>query len=303
MRQIGTLTTRPLAERFADFLLLQGVTTHCEEDRGEWVVWALEEDRLEFARDALKEFLAAPEDPCYLGNELRAKAIRKEHDQRNTRAARNHRQGRELWAPGGAGNIRRAPITAAMIAVCIVVFLYTQQGNDRIATSPLLFVGYEHAELDPTWDATDPMSALVDIRNGEVWRLVTPMFVHFTVIHLLFNMMWLHQLGSQLENYAGRWKYVALILALAVASSLMQALVARHPSFGGMSGVVYGLFGFIWMRVRYYPADGFVLGRQAVVMMMIWFFFCFAMGGVANGGHAGGLFLGLAIGYLMPSRK
>ena len=72
------------------------------------------------------------------------------------------------------------------------------------------------------------------------------------------------------------------------------------PSFGGMSGVVYGLLGYIWMQGRFNPASGLSLQPQTVTMMILWFFLCLTgmVGHVANTVHAVGLAGGIAWGFL-----
>jgi GlpG protein len=124
-------------------------------------------------------------------------------------------------------------------------------------------------------------------------------FIHFGVAHLLFNMLWLFQLGSMIEGRQGHIRFALLVLGLAAGSNIAQYAYAG-PSFGGMSGVVYGLFGYIWLRGRFDPASGLFMDRQNVILMVVWFVACFTglVGPVANGAHAAGVILGAACGYL-----
>src|SRR5438270_379342 len=91
----------------------------------------------------------------------------------------------------------------------------------------------------------------------ELWRVVTPAFIHFSEFHILFNMLWLFSLGGQLELRYGSARLVVLVLLMAVPSNLCQyffstiviegwkpVVTQSSPLFGGMSGVVFGLFGF-----------------------------------------------------------
>ncbi len=106
-----------------------------------------------------------------------------------------------------------------------------------------------------------------------------------------------------------------LLLVLAVVSNLCQYFLGHFdwngsvlhaewmPTFGGMSGVVYGLFGYIWMKARFQPELGLGISSRTIGFMMICFFLCmapgarFLIGGVANMAHAGGLITGMLIGY------
>jgi GlpG protein len=303
MRQIGRIATQELTDRFVDYLLTIGVHASGEEDSGEWIIWATEEDKLDLARQTLLHFNAAPDDPRYADQAQRAAEIREAERNKSEVAEQNTRRGRELWGPGFNKTARRAPITVTLIALSVAISLFTSFGDNESAADLFGFVKHEHlGQIDEEgrkWDYSRPVDALIDIRAGEVWRLVTPIFIHLGVIHLLFNMMWLYQLGGQIESIKGRAFYIVLILVLAVFSCLVQALIERYPFFGGMSGVVYGVFGYIWMRTKYWPSDGFMLNRNTVAIMMIWFVICFAGTNVANGGHAGGLLMGVAIGYFL----
>ena len=136
----------------------------------------------------------------------------------------------------------------------------------------------------------------------EPWRMVTPIFLHFGVMHLVFNMLMLISMGSRVERAIGPYRYAALVLALAIFSNLAQGLMVPHHNFGGMSGVVYGIFGFIWVQMSRAPSRGLAVDGLTSFIMMAWFFAGFSsqfnMGeaAVANHAHAGGLLMGLLIG-------
>jgi membrane associated rhomboid family serine protease len=142
-------------------------------------------------------------------------------------------------------------------------------------------------------------SGLAEVRSGQIWRLLTPIFLHFGVLHVLFNMMWLADLGSMIEARQSSLRLGLLVLVIGCGSNFGQYLVGG-PIFGGMSGVVYGLLGYIWMRGKFDPASGLFLHQSTVLMMMIWFVVCFTglVGHVANAAHAVGLGMGVAWGYL-----
>jgi GlpG protein len=142
-----------------------------------------------------------------------------------------------------------------------------------------------------------------DIFQGQVWRLITPAFLHqelsISPWHLIFNMFWLLDLGTMIERRHGSLRFAAMVLVLALVSNLAQA-VLEGPNFVGMSGVVYGLFGYVWLRGRLDPTSGFYLSPNIVFWMMLWLVACFsgALGPIAKWAHAGGLAAGAAIGYL-----
>jgi hypothetical protein len=94
----------------------------------------------------------------------------------------------------------------------------------------------------------------------------------------------------------------SLLIADPFSSSLsnLAQFFVRGPIFGGMSGVIYGLFGYIWIRGRFDPASGLFLPQTTVTMMIIWFILCAVnvIPNVANYAHGAGLLLGMAWGYL-----
>ena len=140
---------------------------------------------------------------------------------------------------------------------------------------------------------------LPEVESGEVWRLVTPIFLHFGILHIAFNMFWLYDLGTLIERKLGSWRYLLIVLVMAIVSNVAQ-FVAAGPMFGGMSGVVYGLFGYAWVRGRLDPTCGLYL-RPDIAFWMIGFFVICALGlipNVANWAHGGGLATGAALGYL-----
>lgn len=139
---------------------------------------------------------------------------------------------------------------------------------------------------------------LVDIRKGQVWRLITPIFLHFGILHIAFNMMWLWQLGMLLEIRFRSLRFLALVGFVAVVSNVCQAFWSGSTAFGGMSGVVYGLFGFVWLRGKLHPSPEFALTRETVSGMLVWMVVCFTgiVGPIANAAHLMGLVAGAAAG-------
>lgn len=142
------------------------------------------------------------------------------------------------------------------------------------------------------------------IKQGEVYRLLTPTFIHFMVaslpIHLIFNVLWLWELGGRIEKYEGTGSYFGLIMFTAIGSNVIQALTYNGSFsgfvglFGGLSGVVYGLLGY--MAVRHHFDKNYRLSVPLPILqfMLIWLVLGFTglIGSIANGAHLGGLVLG-----------
>jgi GlpG protein len=106
-----------------------------------------------------------------------------------------------------------------------------------------------------------------------------------------------------IEGRQSTWHLGIMVVVIAVCSNLAEFYIGHTPAFGGMSGVVYGLFGYIWLRGKFDPASGLFLHPTTVVMMIVWFFICLTgYLRAANIIHAVGLGMGLAWGYLSSLR-
>jgi GlpG protein len=307
MRQLGTLPTESQARRFAAWLVTQRIDAEVEPDRSEWLIWVRDEDKLPKAREALAHFQKNPDAPLYQEALKTAEALRRDEERKRREGQRNIVEMRGKWANSPAG--RRAPVVMAMIAISVIVFLLTEMqpgaANASSIRDQLLFV---NRHTSPELFAKYGMFA--SIAQGEVWRLVTPIFIHYGFMHIVFNVWMFFVFGTQVENRVGSFAFAAICLAIALISNVGQALA--YPSlFGGMSGVVYGLLGYIWMKVKFDNSAGYQLHPQTIFIAMLWFVLCIlastpafnrllgpAFGNVANVAHAAGLFAGLALGYL-----
>ena len=121
-------------------------------------------------------------------------------------------------------------------------------------------------------------------------------------------MMWLKDLGALIEFRKGTPFFIFLFFATSITSNVGQFLMSG-PSFGGMSGVVYGLLGYAWLKGKFDPASRMALNQSVVVMMIGWFFLCMTglLGPIANTAHGVGLLAGMLIGFVdakvFPTRR
>jgi len=117
--------------------------------------------------------------------------------------------------------------------------------------------------------------------------------------------MWLRDLGSMFEARLSSRYFAAFVLITGVLSNLLEYAVTKHVIFGGMSGVVYGLIGYVWIRGRLDPGAGLFLDKQSVVLALVWFVLCFTglLGPIANYAHFGGLAVGVLWAYMDSKRR
>ncbi|MBA2369666.1 MAG: rhomboid family intramembrane serine protease [Candidatus Protochlamydia sp.] len=106
------------------------------------------------------------------------------------------------------------------------------------------------------------------IRQGEVWRLFTPVLVHGDLFHLFFNMIWLLVLGKQMEQRLRPGRYFLFILVVGILSNTAQYLMSG-PNFVGFSGILCGMLAFIWVRQKDAPWEGYQIDRLTFLFMMI----------------------------------
>jgi len=189
-------------------------------------------------------------------------------------------------------NIHSLPkVTAGLLAISLYLAFISKLGQDMNVLQPYFISWYVER-------------GLVEVMQGQVWRLVTPIFIHFGLMHLAFNLIMTWQLGELLERRFGALRFSGLVLVLAVSSNLAQYYYAG-PAFGGLSGVLYGLFGYFWIASKLDPLFGYQINPGAVKMLLIWFVlgwvnFFGLLGSiqVANMAHTGGLVMGMLLAYL-----
>lgn len=118
------------------------------------------------------------------------------------------------------------------------------------------------------------------IRQGEVWRLFTPCILHRDLLHILFNMLWLWYLGRPIEQRIGPFRTLLLTLIAGIGSNIIQYLMSG-PFFIGYSGIITGLAGFIWMRERIAPWEGYPLNKATILFLFFFIAAIFALQVVA----------------------
>ncbi|MCG7561815.1 MULTISPECIES: rhomboid family intramembrane serine protease GlpG [unclassified Pseudoalteromonas] len=136
------------------------------------------------------------------------------------------------------------------------------------------------------------------------WRWITPAFLHFGLLHLVFNLSWWIYLGNMIERRLGNWVLWTVFVAGALLSNWMQYLLA-DANFGGLSGVVYALLGFCWIHSVKHPQSPPLIGTPVVGFMLIWMVLGFMdvlFVNMANWAHLFGLLAGMGVATLLRVR-
>lgn len=135
--------------------------------------------------------------------------------------------------------------------------------------------------------------------EGQIWRLITPAFMHFSFLHILMNSMWMRELSRILEDHYSRARFLTYFLIIILLSNVSQYLM-KGPMFGGLSGVVYGLLGVLWVKKSLDDDFPFMLPKRDIYLMIGWFFICLTglVGNIANTAHGVGLAVGMALALI-----
>ncbi|WP_165251731.1 rhomboid family intramembrane serine protease [Paludisphaera soli] len=289
MRQIGELPKDLDPAVLEDHLLGLGVKSRFDRrPDGGWAVWIIDEDHVPRCREELAGYLAAPGDPKFRANAQAAREARKRQAKLDREFRKNDRDAGELWT---APTFRRRPVTAVLVAIAVVVFLLQNSLTQNRTEAYLAFL-----------DAP--------ILAGQVWRLITPIFLHFGLLHVAFNCWMMLLLGTPIEVRRGSGKFLAMVVGSAILSNFAEYFYLEHlrgdPDgamnvvFGGLSGVNYALFGYVWMMGENHPEEGLRMDPTNTLILLGWLVFCMtgALGPVANMAHLSGLGVGMVLGML-----
>ncbi len=199
----------------------------------------------------------------------------------------------------------QAPIVFVLMLTSIVVAWLTNFGQGGALLRALLIVNPLALEVN-----LNTLDGRIDglwmmLGTGEYWRLITPDILHFSLLHICFNLVMLWVLGGQAEMKQGTLSFMLLVVVVSVCSNVAQFLDSGY-FFGGLSGVVYGLFGYCWVWKRFvvgvYMPDA--LFRFSLIWLMVgytplteWL----GLGRMANSAHLYGLLSGLIWAWIVFS--
>ncbi len=189
-------------------------------------------------------------------------------------------------------NLLKNPVSFALIAVSAVIFLLFHQLQWLSLLQLLNFVPFGVTAAGPQFG-----------EPGDWWRFVTPAFLHFGWMHLVFNSLWVWEFGRRIECRIGSLNVLGFVLVSAIFSNSIEYFVSGPAVFGGMSGVVYALLGFIGAGNAVRPHWLEPVPPALMIFMLIWLLIGLTgtlrfvgVGAIANGAHFGGLVIGSILG-------
>lgn len=180
--------------------------------------------------------------------------------------------------------VKTAPVSCVLLAISMIVWLLYALQMPHGIRSALYIDSHREGEM------------FASLLNGELWRLITPIFLHFGFFHILFNMLCLLELGFLIELVLGSRFMIVFVLVVGTASNLAEYVLTGDSRFGGMSGVIYGLFGYVMLRGRFDPGFGIALPNRSIAIILGWYVICWigVLGPIANWAHTAGLLGGIA---------
>ncbi|MBS4709870.1 rhomboid family intramembrane serine protease GlpG [Aeromonas caviae] len=270
MIQLLVLGDARMAQALVDYLATLGIPCELTQSELGVSVWLADERRLAQAQQEVKRFLSEPNHPRYMEASWQS----------------GHADARIDYSKGMTDPVtdflhQAGPLTLVVIIACLAIYALDAIGL------PI----FDELAFHPT---------LAQFTDWQAWRYVTPAFIHFSVLHLVFNLLWWWYLGGQIEQRLGSGKLFILLIVGAALPNIAEFFVSG-PRFGGLSGVVYALLGYSWLRTRLQPDCGLAMPPALMGFMLVWLVLGFLdMLGTptANIAHLVGLLVGLAQGWL-----
>ncbi len=256
-----------MAQAFIDYMASRHIEIKMmPEGSGQFALWLMEDEHQLEVESEIKQFLANPNDGKYQAASW---------DMAESRKPQFQYKSPSMMAMLKA---KAGPLTLSVMVICVVIFALQQLGMTNAVFAALHFP----AESGQQW---------------QLWRWVSHALLHFSVLHIVFNLLWWWQFGGDIEKRLGSFKLLQLFLVSSAFSGAGQYWV-EGANFGGLSGVVYALVGYLWMLGWRAPALGLGIQKPLVAFMLVWLALGFVQPfmAIANSAHLAGLVVGVLLG-------
>jgi GlpG protein len=266
------VTHHNIALLFTNYLTSININAKVEQEGSEYIIYC-QATQLDQAKEIFAEFIADPYQEKYQQAAWNSGEVANVND--NSPSLFTSFKHQFLEHAGW--------VTLTVFALCWLVFIASLLGFGRPIFQQLHF--YENLTLEAFFDS--PL------------RLLGPALFHFSWLHIVFNTMWWWQLGGSVERILGKGALINLFLVTAIFSNLGQFIVTG-PNFGGLSGVVYGLVGYVWWYGWLAPEKGLMISKPIIGFLLFWLLLGYAdvlPVNMANTAHL----LGLVSGCLLAA--
>lgn len=278
LEPLVSVTQHNIALLFSNYLKSQNIESAVQVEEQKFVILC-QSDKYEIARDIFDDFINNP------------------HDEKYQQAA---------WSSGVTTNVvNHGPsflstfkqqflahaglVTLSVFAICWLVYFASILGWQSHIFNEIHFF----SALTPAQFFDNP------------FRLLGPVFFHFSLLHIAFNTMWWWQLGGSIEQVMGKAEIIQLFLLSAIVSNIGQFLVSG-PNFGGLSGVVYAVVGYVWWAGWLAPEKKLTLSKPIIGFLLFWLLLGFVdvlPVNMANTAHLLGLVSGCFLAWLKFSNQ
>ncbi|HHI5411428.1 TPA: rhomboid family intramembrane serine protease GlpG [Vibrio metoecus] len=273
MQLLTTLNNPRAAQAFIDYMAAHKIEIQMMPDAsGQFCLWVLHDQDIESAQAELQAFLQNP--------------YHEKYQAASWEIADQKRPEFHYASPNLLSLIKAKAgvFTLLIMALCIIIFALQTFGAGEAIFSALHFP----AQASQQW---------------QVWRWVSHALLHFSVMHIAFNLLWWWQFGGDLEQRLGSVTLIKLFLVSAILSGAGQYWV-EGANFGGLSGVVYALAGYLWIIGQRAPQLGLSLPRSLMGFMLIWLVLGYVQPfmAIANTAHLAGLISGVVLAWIDSKR-
>ncbi len=255
-----------MAQAFVDYMATLHIDIEVRHQNNQVELWLADTSSEQMVRHELQQFIDNPSDPRYLAASWESGSSNANIVYRKSDTLANLRS-------------QAGPLTLSVIVICVVVYGLMQVFDNTMFN----LLAYPSASS----------------QYIQIWRWVSHAFLHFSLMHILFNLVWWWYLGGPLERRLGTGKLLEITVLSAILSGYGQAIFSGS-SFGGLSGVVYALMGYSWLSGERAPERGIYMQRSLMIFALVWLavgYFDMLGVSVANAAHIGGLVVGLALAW------
>lgn len=235
-----TVNEKRVALALKDYLASQKIAVKLVQNEEGFHLYAENEAQFEQATKEVESFIANPQDPKFWQASWHSGEVQKESVYGDGPLLKTN-----WWQKGGW-------VTKSMIFLCSLVYALFLFFSEQVLSYLHYPAGITLVAIDSQW-----------------WRLITPIFLHFSLMHFAFNLLWWWELGGLIEKAQSSWRLLGLTVVIALVSNGAQFL-NTGADFGGLSAVVYGLLAYVWLYPFADPTAPFRINKVIVWFMLGW---------------------------------
>lgn len=267
MLLLGQINNPRACKAFTDYLSVQKIPFQVQGQNDELSIYVAEAE-FDTAHQLYQEFVSNPNQQKYLQASWQLN---------QPVAGQTQSLGlTQIWQANG-------PFTKLITVLCISIYCLSVFGYFGAIFNNLSF----------------------SMQTEQWYRLITPAFMHLSAMHLVFNMSWWWYLGGKVEKHFSITLLLSITLVTALVSNVLQAYLVSS-NFAGLSGVNYGLAGFVWLYGRLSHSPTVNLANNIFAFLVVWMLLGFAdilPINMANWAHLFGLVTGLITAKLVYKKS